>query len=135
MRTTQHIPPEERTPGSSGYGVDRLPFHAISRVASDRSNGAFALRECSLPPYYRGYQSSGYVASTHLLYVLDGTLALTLGDETMTAVRGGVFVIPPGMWHQWWNPTAQPVNLLYLCSPGTCEETCRAWLTTLDAPM
>jgi len=49
-----------------------------------------------------------------MLYVLDGTLTLRLGDETIELPGGSLFCVPPGMVHTFSNPGEAPFRFLKL---------------------
>lgn len=83
-----------------------------------RAAGAAGLVEISLPPYYRGLPAHWHARSTEVFYVLNGTLAFTLGKETFTVGRGSAVYVPPGVVHLFWNPVAAPASCLVMCSPS-----------------
>lgn len=65
-----------------------------------------------------------YIAPLHVhhhddeaWYVLDGTLAVRLGDEDVEVTAGGVVVAPHGTRHTYWNPRPEPCRYLLVMTP------------------
>ncbi len=100
-----------------------------TRVSSADTAGAFALIEATAAPYCDGLAPHWHAYTTEVIYVLNGTLACTLGDVTTTASPGTAILIPPRVVHTIWNPTAVPATYLIWCSPGGFERYCEAWAT------
>jgi mannose-6-phosphate isomerase-like protein (cupin superfamily) len=57
--------------------------------------------------------------------VLEGTLALQLGDRTIEAGPGSFACIPPGVVHTFRNDSDGPVRLLNFNTPGGFENYMR----------
>ena len=55
-------------------------------------------------------------------HVMEGTLTLKLGDETLTLPAGSTVFIPRGTPHAQGNPAGQPVRLLTTFSPGGFDQ-------------
>jgi uncharacterized RmlC-like cupin family protein len=60
-----------------------------------------------------------YVAPLHIhheddeaWYVLDGALAVRVGDEDVHVPAGGAVLVPKGTPHTYWNPTSEPTRYL-----------------------
>lgn len=85
------------------------------------TDGAWSLVEYTLPPYAQGTPAHWHADTVEAMYVLDGLLALTLDDATITAGRGAMILVPAGVRHTFYNPTATPVTLLAWFCPGGCE--------------
>ncbi|WP_274654473.1 cupin domain-containing protein [Paenibacillus humicola] len=47
-------------------------------------------------------------------YVLEGTLAFRIGDETVEASAGGAVIAPRGKPHTYWNPRQEPARYLII---------------------
>ena len=89
-----------------------------TRVSSADTAAAFVLLHVSVPPYWDGCAAHWHAHTTEVIYVLNGTLACTLDDTTTTASNGTALLIPPGVVHTIWNPTAAPATYLAWFSPG-----------------
>jgi mannose-6-phosphate isomerase-like protein (cupin superfamily) len=92
------------------------------RVPNEATGGAGALLEYIAPPHFAGPALHWHAYTTELFYILEGTLALTLGEETITATPGASAYIPPGVVHTFFNPTAEPVKFLIWITPGDFAE-------------
>jgi mannose-6-phosphate isomerase-like protein (cupin superfamily) len=94
---------------------------AVRKATSDATGGAFDLTEYVVPPYCAGPPCQQYAQASAACYVLDGLLAFTLGDRTITASRGACILIPPGKPYTFFNPTATPATFLLWRVPGAAE--------------
>ena len=53
--------------------------------------------------------------------MIEGEIAVRVGDEAHEAGPGSVAVVPRGTPHTFANPTDQPVRMLVLVTPGGFE--------------
>ena len=60
-----------------------------------------------------------------MFYVLEGTLTLRLGDETIEAAAGSFVCVPPGVIHTFRNASERPVRLLNFNTPAGWENYMR----------
>ena len=95
-----------------------------SHVTSDEAKGGLALIEYTVPPYFLGPARHQHPQMTMAWYVLDGMLAFTLDECTITAPRGTCVLIPPGTFLTFFNPTVAPATLLLWCAPGGRPSCC-----------
>lgn len=79
------------------------------RVASQ---GSFSLYEALVPPHFALLPAHVHRQASEWFYVLNGTLAFTLDDETVMARTGTFVSIAPGVVHTFWNPTATAATML-----------------------
>jgi quercetin dioxygenase-like cupin family protein len=56
-----------------------------------------------------------------LVYVVDGQLEVTLGDQKMTATAGVLALLPRGIPHGFTNTGGTPSRLLDVILPGTFD--------------
>lgn len=61
-----------------------------------------------------------------VLYVLEGEITLTLGDEVHTVGAGGTAFIPPGTWMKVENRSDTPARVLGILPRGDVERCFRA---------
>ncbi len=119
MAIHMEIPPTtlvrsaEMARGATVSGVTLTP-----RVSSADTAAAFTLLHVSMSPYWDGSSPHRHAHTTEVIYVLNGTLACTLDDTTTTASDGAALLIPPGVVHTIWNPTAACATYLAWFSPG-----------------
>jgi mannose-6-phosphate isomerase-like protein (cupin superfamily) len=97
---------------------ERLLFH---RTASD-TDGEYVLLEATIQP-------GGFVAAAHIhpnqserFEVLEGTLCLRRGRETLTAHAGDVVTVPAGTPHRFWNPGESDARFLCEVRPALAFE-------------
>ena len=94
------------------------------KARADDGDGSFSLAELTLAPGFSG--PAPHVHQRHLdsFYVLEGTLAITLGDDVVEAPAGTFAVAPPGTVHAFANPggTARALNI---AAPGGFERYLR----------
>lgn len=95
-----------------------LGMTAITKVTAQASNGGLGLVEVSLSPHFRNMAPHWHRQTTEVIYVLDGTVAFTVGDATFTGTSGRVVIIQPCTVHHLWNPTALPATVLLIYTPG-----------------
>lgn len=75
----------------------------------------------------------GAAVETHLheideevLYVIEGTLTVTLAGEEHTVEPGGIVFVPPGTWIALANRSDSPTKVLGVLPRGELEECFRA---------
>jgi len=78
----------------------------------------YALATLALPPYHPGLPCHQHPAHAEGCYVIHGTLAVTHGSSTIILQQGASILIPPGVTHTYWNPTAVPTTVLLIYQPG-----------------
>lgn len=105
-----------------GQSLSLLGSTITCKVTSASTGGAWSLVEYMAPPYWAGPAVHWHTRTTEAFYVLDGTLALTLDDKTSMIGKGACVVVPPGVRHTFFNPTASPVCYLAWFSPGGFEQ-------------
>lgn len=101
--------------------LTRLGMTATVKTSAPACNGGLGVVELTLSPHCRTMLPHWHGQTTEIVYILDGTLAFTLGEESFTGMRGRVVIIPPRTVHHFWNPTASPATVLLLYTPGGLE--------------
>jgi mannose-6-phosphate isomerase-like protein (cupin superfamily) len=72
---------------------------------------------------------------TDMFFVLEGTLTMRLGEETIEAGQGTFILVPPKTVHTFSNPGDEPVRFLSLVAPGGFEQYFKQLAEELgDAP-
>jgi uncharacterized cupin superfamily protein len=85
------------------------------------SDGTFFLSETTVEPGFPGPPPHVHKELHDLFYVLEGTLALRAGDETISAAAGTFACFPPGTVHTFSNPSGEPVRILNFNTPADWE--------------
>jgi len=88
---------------------------------AEETNGALGAIEFMAPHAFAGPPPHVHRELLDVVLCLDGTLEVTLGDETHTAGSGAFALAPPGFAHTFSNPSDDPLRLLNLYVPGGFE--------------
>jgi len=111
MDTHEPVPPPLEVPTT---GLTVLATGA-------ETGGVFALVTLTLPPHDVGPPLHCHPQQSEGCYVVAGTLALACNDCTTTLTAGTAALVPAGMMHTCWNPTAAPTTVLLIYRPGATE--------------
>lgn len=76
-----------------------------------------SLAEARLPPG-RATTPHHHAATEEIYYVLSGTAAMTIGQETRSVGPGDAIAIPPGVRHTILNTGDVELVFLCTCAPG-----------------
>lgn len=90
------------------------------KTTGRQSDGQFAVMEVTEPPG-SGSPTQWHKLTTMLIYVLEGTLTLRVGDETIQVGPGGYAYVPPGTIYAIANQSDAPVKYLSVHSPAWIE--------------
>lgn len=120
IRTHTHTQPViqslDAAPGDSLLGG---AIHI--RVRSEDTGGTFGLIEQVVPAGFPGPALHTHPEFEETFYVLEGQIAVRVGDEAHEADPGTVAVVPRGTPHTFANPSAEPARMLILVTPGGFE--------------
>ena len=100
----------------SGMGVT-MAFKTVGA----QSGGQWLIMEYTAPPQFSGPPPHWHKITTEIFYVLEGTLTLSAGDETIQAGLGGYAYVPPGTVQGFSNQTDAPAKYLLIASPAGLE--------------
>jgi uncharacterized cupin superfamily protein len=105
-------------------------------AAAEDTDNRYTLVTLTLPPFHVGTPLHTHPANEEGCYILEGTLALTQGDRTVTLTANGAARTPAGVAHNMWNPTAAPTTVLLIYTPGVASAIIEAVTagTPGDAP-
>ncbi|WP_213806803.1 cupin domain-containing protein [Granulicella sp. dw_53] len=109
----------------------------LIRIPASATNGAYSVTEIVSHP---GHSTPIHVHSKEdeYLLVLEGTVRLILGDQTLDVTAGNTMTLPRGIQHAFGNATDTPVRLAMTAMPGGCEEALKMIATIpmdqLDLP-
>jgi mannose-6-phosphate isomerase-like protein (cupin superfamily) len=116
--TTVHGPGEGEV---YALGPSRLELKATS----ENTDGRFFLSESTIGPGFPGPPLHIHETLHDMFYVLEGTLSVQLGDETLEAKPGTFVCVPPGTPHTFSNRSEEPVRFLNFNVPGGFERYMR----------
>ena len=117
MEATVHRPGE----GEKIGGATNVTIKATGQDTGD----SFYLGESVIEPGFAGPPPHFHRRLHDMFYVLDGTLTLRLGDETLELGPGSFVCVPPGVVHTFSNPGDAPVKLLNFNTPAGWEHYMR----------
>src|SRR3954471_1137051 len=92
------------------------------KATGAETDGRFALLEVTVPPYFSEIVLHLHRQSSEAIYLTQGMLAVTLGEETMVVRQGSCILIPPHQIHRFWNPAASAATFLVYFTPAGPEE-------------
>jgi quercetin dioxygenase-like cupin family protein len=111
-----HVQTLEDAPGGAVMGGS---IHI--RVRSEDTDGTFGLVEHVVPAGFPGPALHIHPEFEETFYVLDGHIAVRVGEQADEAGPGSVAVVPRGTPHTFANPTDRPARMLVLVTPGGFE--------------
>jgi mannose-6-phosphate isomerase-like protein (cupin superfamily) len=108
-----------RQPGE-GEQLGLGPSQSSIKAGVDDGLGSLAVLESTIGPNFPGPVLHEHQRMVDSFYILDGTLTLRLGDETVAATAGSYALVPPGNAHTFSTPD-DPVRLLNIFAPAGFE--------------
>jgi quercetin dioxygenase-like cupin family protein len=118
-----------------GEEIDTGFATVVIKGASDSSDCLLFLAETTVEPGFPGPPPHVHRELHDLFYVLEGTLTLRDGDESVEAEAGTFACFPPGAVHTFSNPSDSPVRFLNFNTPGGWEHYMRDLAALADRGM
>ena len=100
----------------SGVGVD-IKFLTVGA----QSGGQIMSMKYTAPARFAGPPPHYHRITTEIFHVLEGTLTLRVGDQTVHLDPGGYAYVPPGVVHGFSNTTDSPTVYFCLATPAGLE--------------
>lgn len=107
-------------PGT-GEVISLLGVQVLMKATKGDTAGQWALIEYSAPPQFRGPAPHWHKVMQEGFYVLEGTMTIRVGEESVPAPAGTFVFVPPGTVHGFSNGTDQPARMLVFMTPGGME--------------
>ena len=107
-------------PPGGGETVSIGDMTVTFKTTGRQSDSQFTALEVTEPPG-SGSPTQWHKLTTMILYVLEGTLTLRIGDETIQAGPGGYTYVPPGTVYAIANQGVAPMRYLMVHSPAWIE--------------
>ena len=101
------------------------PTAVMIKATGNDTNGSFYLGESVIQPGFPGPPPHVHEHLHDMFYVLDGTLTMRLGNDTIELAEGSFVCVPPGVVHTFSNPSAIPVRVLNFNTPAGWENYMR----------
>ena len=120
-RPVPALRPSKLLPPGGGDTLHVLDELATFKVTAGDGQGAFSLVELECLPG-GGVPVHTHDGADHVLYVLEGTFAVTLGGRRETLAPGACAVIPRGHAHGYANVGDERGRVLVMASPPATEE-------------
>lgn len=90
------------------------------KVSSEDCQGRLTILEATIPPG-GGPPRHNHENEDEIFYVTYGSLEISAGDQTFTAIAGSLVIIPQGMMHGFRNTTKDFAKQLIIFTPGGFE--------------
>jgi quercetin dioxygenase-like cupin family protein len=104
-------------PPSSGDELNIAGSQTFHKIRSKDTNGVFSVMEIVTPPG-KGVALHVHEREDELVYLLEGEIEVTLGDQKMKAVPGVMALLPRRIPHGFTNIGNKPSRLLDTILPG-----------------
>ncbi len=104
-----------------GERLDAGGNDLLFKAQASTGDGTLTLTETTIAPGFPGpplHVHGGFLDSFH---VLEGTLGLRLGEDTLSVSPGTFAAAPPGTPHTFFNPGDEPVRVVNVMAPGGFE--------------
>lgn len=92
------------------------------KAGAAETGGAVGVVDYTAAPGFPGPPPHLHHETVDMFFVLEGELAMQLGDETLSVAPGGFVLVPPGTVHTFSNPADAPARFLGLVSPAGFEQ-------------
>jgi mannose-6-phosphate isomerase-like protein (cupin superfamily) len=98
--------------------IGRTPTTIRLLADGGATGGALSTVQASLANGADGATPHHHAGSAELFYVLDGSAQLLSGEHVVTANRGDLVVVPPGMTHAFAATPGRDAEILIVIAPG-----------------
>lgn len=85
---------------------------------SDSTGGALSTQRITLTDGADGAKPHRHSHSAEMFYLLDGAAQLLSGDQVVTAERGDLVIVPPGVAHAFAAAPGCDADILVVITPG-----------------
>ncbi|OLY92034.1 hypothetical protein BUE76_09090 [Cnuella takakiae] len=101
-----HIPA-----GTISRAVDGIAA-GFPKIRSEHTNGQFCCQEISLKPKYAGPPPHLHKDLDEIMYVLEGSVQVMVGDTVTEVSAGDYHLRPHGIVHTFWNSGTVPARFI-----------------------
>lgn len=91
------------------------------KLRSQQTGGGYYLFESEFDPE-SGNRLPVHTYEDEVVYVVQGTIQIRLGDGMLEASEGVIAHLPKGIPHALFNPLKTPLKILALAIPGGMEQ-------------
>ena len=98
--------------------VGRAPTTIRLLADGSATGGALSTQRVTLNNGADGARPHHHSRSAELFYLLDGTAQLLYGEQVVTAERGDLVIVPPGLAHAFAAAPGEDADILIVITPG-----------------
>jgi quercetin dioxygenase-like cupin family protein len=98
--------------------IGRSPVTIRLLADSGSTGGALSTQRVTLDSGADGAKPHRHNGSAEMFYMLDGTAQLLSGEQVVTAERGDLVVVPPGLPHAFAAAPGEGADILIVITPG-----------------
>ncbi|SFJ78539.1 Mannose-6-phosphate isomerase, cupin superfamily [Streptosporangium canum] len=98
--------------------IGRAPTTIRLLADSGSTGGALSAQRVTLLNGADGAKPHHHAGSAELFYLLEGTAQLLSGDQVVTAERGDLVIVPPGLAHAFAAAPGEDADILIVITPG-----------------
>jgi quercetin dioxygenase-like cupin family protein len=85
---------------------------------SNATGGTLSIMRTTIGEGIEGARPHTHNQSAEFFYILDGELQLLAGEQVITAGKGDLVMVPPGMAHAFATTSGQRADFLLILAPG-----------------
>jgi mannose-6-phosphate isomerase-like protein (cupin superfamily) len=101
--------------------IGQAPTTVRLLADSGSTGGALSTQRVTLNNGADGAKPHHHASSAELFYLIDGTAQLLSGDQLVTAERGDLVVVPPGLVHAFAAAPGHDADILIVITPGVAR--------------
>ena len=105
-----------------GRAVSLLGGRYTYKATGEQTGGGYGLVESTVPAGSSGPPPHVHLGEEEAFYVLDGEVAVLLGERELVATAGSFALVPRGTVHTFSNRTDREARLLTIISPAGFEQ-------------
>ncbi|MEV3925318.1 cupin domain-containing protein [Actinomadura coerulea] len=98
--------------------IGRSPVTIRLLADSGSTGGALSTQRVTLGAGADGARPHRHDGSAEMFYMLDGTAQLLSGEQVVTAERGDLVIVPPGLPHAFAAAPGEAADILIVITPG-----------------
>lgn len=98
--------------------IGRAPTTVRLLADASATGGALSTQRVTLAGGAPGATPHLHKGSAEMFYMLDGEARLLSGDDIVTAERGDLLIVPPGMPHAFAAAPGSDADILIVIAPG-----------------
>ncbi len=110
-----------RLPGEGQAVINPIGAPTLVRLTGEETGGAYSILEAEQPAGGTPAPLHVHADDDELIYVLEGTMTIEAGRESVQAAAGSLVFFPRGVSQRFWNDGPGPARYLAIYSPPGAE--------------